>query len=171
MVSNKAWIGILIMLALLIVSLSAIQFFISSYKAGTERPVCGNGVCDFFETPEQCCIDCGCYGQTEICNKEKNRCEIKLSKLSNEEVKKLIEDYYKKKFEEGSFDFELQRVEEIENFNCGNKVGKRALVIGIHHPEDGEPFEDYGTALVSDDGTVKHIEHAGSEDDVCDKNL
>ncbi|MBI2675073.1 MAG: hypothetical protein HYX24_01345 [Candidatus Aenigmarchaeota archaeon] len=126
----------------------------------TPKPVCGNGVCEYFEKPDDCCIDCFCYGATEVCNKQKNRCEIKISKLSSEEAKRLIENYYQEAYKKGGTDFELTNVTDIENYNFENKVGKRALVLGIHHPAEGEPFEDYETALVSDDGKVTAIEHA-----------
>ncbi len=124
------------------------------------KPVCGNGVCEYFEKPDDCCIDCFCYGATEVCNKQKNKCEIRISKLSDEEAKRLIENYYREAYKKGEMDFELTNVTDIENYNFENKVGKRALILGIHHPEDGEPFEDYGTALVTDDGKVTAIEHA-----------
>ncbi len=124
------------------------------------KPVCGNGVCEPFEKPDDCCIDCFCYGATEVCSKEKNKCEIKISKLSDEEAKRLIENYYRAAYKKGEMDFEMTNVTDIENYNFENKIGKRALVLGIHHPEEGEPFEDYGTALVTDDGKVTAIEHA-----------
>jgi len=38
------------------------------------KPVCGNGVCEPFESPENCCIDCGCPNGYEC---KENKCVAK----------------------------------------------------------------------------------------------
>lgn len=58
-------------------------------------PQCGNSQCEYFETPIECCRDCDCWQKDEICNMEKNECEKADVKISDDEVKQLVTDYYK----------------------------------------------------------------------------
>jgi len=43
----------------------------------------------------ECCRDCNCWKKDEICNLEKNECEKAEVKISDDEVKRLVTDYYK----------------------------------------------------------------------------
>ena len=36
---------------------------------------CGDGVCEFYEDQNNCCLDCPCYMKGTVCNKVTNACE------------------------------------------------------------------------------------------------
>jgi hypothetical protein len=169
----------ILILILVVVGLAiSFYFLIPRNKGEFPGKLCGNGICEYFETSEECCIDCGCLGNLEVCNRKANKCEVQIPKISDSEAKRLIQMYYENKFLRGEIDFELKEITQLEDFafdseviksmrlppekaiNFEGKSGKRALVLGIHHPKQGEPFLDYGTAFVTDDGNVTHIEHA-----------
>jgi len=57
-------------------------------------PECGNGVCEPFEKPDICCVDCECWNQGEVCNKEKNKCEVKEFEITNDRIKEIVTDYF-----------------------------------------------------------------------------
>ena len=110
-------IPLILIIALAICIFSILLYL--SYKPRTK--VCGNNICEYFETPSNCCIDCGCY-PGEICNKKLNRCEEKPFELSDERVKELIENYYK------SVGKKVSSIEITHIVNIDEKIGRRCIV-------------------------------------------
>jgi len=60
-------------------------------------PACGNQECELFEDPSGCCIDCGCWTPGEVCNMTANICQKGDIKISDQEVKEAVINYYKSK--------------------------------------------------------------------------
>jgi len=100
--------------------------FLVSYL-GTKKEVhrktlagCGNGICEIGENSENCCIDCGCYKDNEVC--EKNICIYREIKLTDLEFKKIVEEYFRRKNEK------VLEIGEIANISLGNILGKTSIV-------------------------------------------
>ena len=111
-------------------------------------PVCGNGVCEYFETPTKCCIDCDCYPGS-ICNQTSNKCEKRLFRISNEGVKEIIENYY------SSLGKNVTSIEVADIVNVGNKIGRRSIV------HFGENPEDWKGVIVTEDEQIIEEEKIG----------
>jgi hypothetical protein len=103
-----------------IVALIGVAIFYLILK--TRGPVCGNGICEYGETQDNCCKDCSCYNQ--VCNLELNRCEFAESKLTDEEVNSTLTYYLESKGLENN----LLNITDIANTVFQNKVGKGATI-------------------------------------------
>jgi hypothetical protein len=99
--------------------------------------ICGDKICGYGETQENCCKDCGCYNQ--VCNLELNRCENINTKLANEEAISILYEYMTHKGWDGN-------VSDVQDTVFDNLPGKSATI----SLTDGEYFG----AIVLDNRTV-----------------
>jgi hypothetical protein len=105
-----------------IIGLIGIIVFFFYFFAKPKGPVCGNNICEYFETPKECCRDCECWGLGEVCNLELNRCEKREINISDERIRELIIQY-----------FENKGKEVVSMYITGlvtweNKLGKNVIV-------------------------------------------
>lgn len=114
-------IKILFISIVVCVSIFLLFFFYSKYGK-IKRPVCGNGICEYFETPEDCCRDCECWNLGEVCNLEKNRCEKREIKISDERIKEVVINYFEKQGKE------VVSMEIVSLITWNNKLGKNIIV-------------------------------------------
>ena len=85
------------------------------------RPVCGNNVCELFETPETCCKDCECWN-AEVCNMDLNKCEKREINITDERIKELVVQYFGNKGEE----VVVMNITSVINWK--NTLGKNVMV-------------------------------------------
>lgn len=108
-------------------------------------PQCGNLKCEYFEAPDNCPKDCGCY-DGDVYIEESGSCEKKEFTLSDKEVRSLITNY---------FSASGQNVTNIEILNLTstwkNEVGANTLVF-----VDGD--ESFISVLVLQNRTVVNME-------------
>ena len=62
-------------------------------------PVCGDGKCESYESPENCCPDCKCAIPGEICNEETKKCEMQEMEISDARATELAVDYFENNVE------------------------------------------------------------------------
>lgn len=102
-----------------VISIAALSLYLILTPKG---PVCGNGICDLFETPNECCKDCECWGVGEVCNKELNKCEKREIQITDERIRELVMQYF------------ANRGKEVVSMNITslitweNKLGKKVMV-------------------------------------------
>lgn len=119
----------------------------SGEKKNIDRAkLCGDGICDFNENPNNCCIDCGCYGTDEICNKKKNVCESRGIFISDEDAVSLVRFYLR------DFNYSIQEIESLGNFTYNNEVGKQVIVV---YSKNNRTL--WASFFVNNDGKVKEI--------------
>jgi len=104
-------------------------------------PVCGNVICESFEGPDSCCLDCPCTIPAEICNNESLICEIPKFPLSDENVKEIAINYSE------SIGF---IVENTEIVNTGEYNGNVVRIIRVSYQGE-EWFTTYG---ITEEGQV-----------------
>jgi len=85
-----------------------------------KRTFCGNGICEIHENSVNCCMDCGCYKDNEICIE--NKCVVKEIELSDDEFVRIVEEYFKAKGET------IEEVGEIYNISLKTILGKTAII-------------------------------------------
>ena len=115
---SRKFLFILGIVALIGIATFSLYYFILKPRG----PVCGNGICEYGETQDSCCKDCGCYNQ--ICNLELNICEFAESKLTDDEVNSTLTEYLRYKGWESS----LLSITDIANAIFQNQVGKGATI-------------------------------------------
>lgn len=113
MIKKKLFILILSVL----VFIGIIIFY---YPKKENVPICGNGICEIYENSVNCCMDCGCYGNTEVCIN--NRCEIKKIQISDEEFLKIIRKYFQLRNEK------ILNIDEISTISLKNILAKTTIV-------------------------------------------
>ncbi len=105
----------------LILPLIGIIIFLSTFfLIFRKTPVCGNGICEIGENPFNCCKDCSCYENNEIC--VNNVCKKKSIELSNEEFENMVREYLSLKGEN------IVEVGEIYVVSLKNVLAKTAVV-------------------------------------------
>jgi hypothetical protein len=57
-------------------------------------PVCGNGKCELYEGPDNCCIDCDCIMPNEMCNLQTKSCGPLEMNLSEERALEIASKYF-----------------------------------------------------------------------------
>jgi hypothetical protein len=102
---------------------------------------CGNQVCEIGEDGDNCCIDCGCYKPSYVCNLQKNKCEYKQISLTDERAMELAKKY----FEEQGLNVTYTKVLGIFTFQ--NKLIKMVVI-------DTEGSNAATTVRVTEDGKV-----------------
>lgn len=132
---------IYIFIGLFILTITAVSVFFLIQKS----PVCGNDICEPFETPDKCCIDCECWGQGEVCKILRNKCEVKEIEISDERIKQLVLEYFENENKE------LESMEIGILITLDNKLGKNVVV----HIKDQEWFVP---VIVMENETVIEIE-------------
>lgn len=65
-------------------------------KTCVAKGVCGDGKCDLYESKENCCVDCGCWYATQICNRATMSCEWLKMNLSDDEAIRFVREYLEK---------------------------------------------------------------------------
>jgi len=86
------------------------------------KPVCGNNVCELFETPGECCKDCDCWKQGEVCNVNSNKCETRDIKITDERIRELVVQYFEKQGKE------VVSMNITSLITWKNKLGKNVMV-------------------------------------------
>ena len=104
------------MLAILILASSLILLFFFNLK----KTVCGNGLCEISENSLNCCEDCGCYRDNEVC--VNNKCIAKEITLSDEEFMKIVTEYFRLKNEN------IQEIGEIYNLSLKKMLAKSTII-------------------------------------------
>lgn len=138
--SNKKFLLILGIVVLICIAVFSLYFILKP-----KGPVCGNGICEYFETPDECCKDCECWGKGEVCNIELNKCEKREIKISDERIKELVTQYFE------------NRGKEVVSMNITslitweNKLGKNVIV----RIKDQEWFS---SVVVTEDEKVTEFE-------------
>jgi hypothetical protein len=133
------------------VLVGVVAFSLYYFILKPKGPVCGNGICEYGETQDNCCKDCGCYNQ--ICNLEFNRCEFAESKLTDDEVNSTLTYYLESKGLESS----LLNITDIANTIFQNQVGKGATIfLKDRHFLNGIVL-DNGTALVMEETRIVDV--------------
>lgn len=110
-----------------------------------KTPQCPNQKCEYFETPDDCPKDCGCYdGYVYV--EETGRCEKKEFTLSEEEVRSLITEYFSQSG---------QNVTSIEILNLTSTWKNE---VGINTLTYIEGQEGFTSVLVLQNKTVINME-------------
>jgi len=130
-------------IAVALISLVAVFFYLTGTSKGS---VCGNGVCEYFETPSTCCKDCECWGLGEVCNLELNKCEKREIQISDERIRELVLQYFENKGKE------VVSMNITGLVTWKNKLGKNVMVyvkdqdwfIPLVVTEDEKVFEFQG---------------------------
>ena len=91
------------------------------YKFNQPARICGNKICEPFEGPENCCLDCHCLSGW-ICDKESKKCQKIEMKLSDKRAKELAIS---------SLQNRGKQVEKIEVLGVGRAFGKLIKKIKI----------------------------------------
>lgn len=107
---------------IILITIVAVALILFLFISKWQKAVCGNGICEYGETQDNCCKDCGCYNR--VCNLELNQCEFVESKLTDEEVISVLTQYVKSK----GWDSSLLNITDIANIVFQNKVGKGATI-------------------------------------------
>ena len=100
----------------------AVGEYCSSEEKRCLKPVCGNQKCEIYENSANCCVDCPCEINYTKCNQETKSCEAPSTALGDDEIKKIVADYYSKK----SMQTEIITPKEV--FVWGGKVGRKTAV-------------------------------------------
>ena len=114
---NRKIFYITVIAAVIVVS-SLFLYWSLSHKG----PVCGNGVCEYFETPGTCCKDCECWGQGEVCNLKLNKCEKREIRITDERIRELVVQYF------GDKGKEVVSMNITGLITWENKLGKNVMV-------------------------------------------
>ncbi len=96
--------------------------YCSAEEKSCVKPVCGNQKCEIYENSDNCCIDCPCEISYTKCNQETRACENPSTVLGDEEIKKIVAEYYSNK---------SAQVEDItlkEVFVWDGKTGRKTEV-------------------------------------------
>ena len=95
---------------------------------------CGDGICSQDESFNNCCIDCQCISP-EYCNMNTKRCQIPSIILSKDEMRKLVEEYFR---DEMVYDIKFGGVTvfndeavKIVIINVSSEIGPVIKIIGI----------------------------------------
>jgi hypothetical protein len=96
--------------------------YCSSEEKRCLKPVCGNQKCEIYENSASCCIDCPCEISYTKCNQDTRACESPATGLGDEEIKKIVADYYGKK------SIPTETITPKEVFVWGGKVGRKTEV-------------------------------------------
>ncbi|MBN2094660.1 MAG: hypothetical protein JW727_01300 [Candidatus Aenigmarchaeota archaeon] len=73
--------------------------------------VCGNGKCELYEGPDNCCLDCECFMPGEVCDEESHACEYAEMALSDERAIELASQY----IVDQGIDIEATEVEGVKS--------------------------------------------------------
>jgi hypothetical protein len=92
-------------------------FFTYNHK---KRISCGNGICEISENSLNCCIDCGCYKDNEVCID--NKCVAKEITLSNDEFVNIIKEYFSLRNEK------IEEIGEIYNISLKTILAKTTII-------------------------------------------
>jgi len=106
-----------ILLIFFFVVLSALGW----YKFKRPPRICGNKICEPFEGPENCCLDCHCLSGW-VCDKESKKCQKIEMKLSDERAEELAVSYFQNLGKE---------VKKMEILGVGKAFGKLIKKIKI----------------------------------------
>jgi len=93
--------------------------YCSSQLERCVRPTCGNEICEPFESPENCCIDCNCTIPGEICDLKTLKCRMREVNVSDEKAIELVKRYLEERNEK------VSSIEVMGIFEWKNKVGKK----------------------------------------------
>lgn len=104
------------------VALIGIAIFTLYMILGPKGPVCGNNICEYFETPDECCKDCECWGKGEVCNIELNKCEKRQITISDERITELVMQYFANQGKE------VVSINITSLITWENKLGKNVIV-------------------------------------------
>lgn len=104
-------------------------------------PVCGNGECELFEKPSECCIDCECWNPGEVCNIEINKCEVREIRISDDRIRELVISYFEGESKE-VISLDIKGLITWEN-----KLGKNVIV-------EIKGQEWFSTVIVTEDEKV-----------------
>jgi hypothetical protein len=96
--------------------------YCSSEEKRCIKPVCGNQKCEIYESSSNCCVDCPCEISYTKCNQETNACDTPSTGLGDEEIKKIVSEYYGKK------SLQTERISPKDVFVWGGKVGRKTEV-------------------------------------------
>lgn len=105
---------------------------------------CGNKICDIGEDGDNCCIDCGCYKPSYVCNFQTNKCEYKQISLTDERAMELATKYFE---DQGK---NVTATSVLGIFTYQNKLAKNVLV-------SIEGADVFISVLVTEDGKVTVI--------------
>ena len=100
----------------------AVGEYCSSEEKKCLKPVCGNQKCEIFENSANCCIDCPCEISYTKCNNETKACETPSMAIGDEEIKKIVSDYYGKK------SMQTETITPKDVYVWGGKVGRKTEV-------------------------------------------
>ena len=114
----------------------------ATLKMCVPKGICGDGTCSLYESKETCCIDCGCWYATQICNPSKNECEWIPMNLTNEDGIRLVSEYIQK---EGVV---IKNITVLGEYGDEEKVYKSVKV-----EIEGEEWPRY--LMVDEEGNIK----------------
>lgn len=106
----------------ILVTLFILAIAIASIFLLNRGPVCGNNICEPFETPDNCCKDCDCWGKGEVCNIQMNKCEVREINISDQRINELVLEYFQNKSKE------VESVKIGDLITMDNKLGKNVMV-------------------------------------------
>ena len=110
------------------------------YKFNQPARICGNKICEPFEGPENCCLDCHCLSGW-ICDEESKKCQKIEMKLSDKRAKELAIS-------------SVQNLGKQVNKNIdtpGVNIGRHLLTRGYHFTSNRLTFR-FIYAKVNSDG-------------------
>jgi hypothetical protein len=110
---------------------------------------CGNKICEIGENSDNCCLDCGCYKTSNICNLQTNKCEYKQISLTDQRAMELATKFFE---DQGK---NVTSASVLGIFTYENKLAKNVIV-------NIEGIDTFTSVLVTEDGKVIVVpEHAG----------
>jgi hypothetical protein len=96
--------------------------YCSAAEKACVKPVCGNRKCEIYESSDNCCIDCPCEISYTKCNPDTKSCESPPAELGDEEIKKIVAEYY------GSKSMQVENITLKEVFVWEGKTGRKTEV-------------------------------------------
>jgi hypothetical protein len=135
---GKTIFTVIVLMIATVVVLALVYIYLMPSKPATK---CGDKACQIGEDTSNCCIDCGCLKPGELCNIQKNKCELKEISLTDDRAIELATKYFE---DQGLI---VTSASVLGTFTYQNQLVK-SVIINI----EGE--EEHRSILIMENETV-----------------